>query len=131
MSSTTSLSRPFGIGTRTEIRLGVQHLVALSVRAGDLLRSEDGLVWATVDGEARDILLDRGDVHVVERDATLRVSAFGPARLEIYGEGPLRFEWPQHVPARAATARARDAMAAVLRAVRLPARTRLGPVRTA
>ena len=59
MSATTSPSRPFGIGTRTEIRLDEQHLVSLAVRAGELLRSEDGLVWATVDGEARDILLDR------------------------------------------------------------------------
>lgn len=70
----------------------------------ELLRSEDGLVWATVDGEANDILLGRGDVHVVARDCEMRVSAFGLARLEIYGNGPLRFEWPQRYPARGATA---------------------------
>lgn len=66
------------------------------VRAGELLRGEDGVVWATIDGEARDIPLDRGDVHRVERDGTMRVCAFGPARLEVYGNGPLRFEWPRH-----------------------------------
>ena len=46
-------SRPFGIGTRTEIRLD-DRLVTLSLQAGDMLRSDGGLVWATVDGAAEE-----------------------------------------------------------------------------
>lgn len=92
----TPRSQPFGIGTRTEIRLVDQHLLTLSVRAGNLLRSAGGTVWGTVDGEPDDILLVPGDVHVLTRDCKLRVSAFGHARLEVYGHGPLQFEVPRH-----------------------------------
>lgn len=119
-------SRPFGIGTRTEIRLD-DRLVNLSVQAGDLLRSEGGLVWATVDGEADDILLGRGDVHVVPRDGTLRVSAFGAARLEVYGCGPLRFDGPTCEPAPALLSRAWRAGIAGVRRLRMPSRWLSGP----
>jgi hypothetical protein len=91
----TTRTRPFGIGTRTEIRLDECSLLTLSVRAGDLLRSGGGTVWATADGEPDDILLEPGDVHVVPRDGQLPVSAIGHARLEIYGCGPLRYVLPQ------------------------------------
>lgn len=97
MNATKTLRhQPFGIGTRTEIRLDEQPLLTLSVRAGDLLRSAGGTVWATVDGEPDDILLQPGDVHVAPNDGELRVSAFGQARLEVYGHGPLQFEVPRH-----------------------------------
>ncbi len=92
----TPQPQPFGIGTRTEIRLDEQHLLTLSVRAGDLLRSAGGTVWATVDGELDDIVLEPGAVHVAPHDEALRVSAFGHARLEVYGHGPLHFEVPRH-----------------------------------
>lgn len=88
--------QPSGIGTRTEIRLDEQHLLTVSVRAGDLLRSAGGAVWATIDGEPDDIVLQPGDVHVAPHDGELRVSAFGQARLEVYGHGPLQFEAPRH-----------------------------------
>jgi hypothetical protein len=88
--------QPFGIGTRTEIRLDRQHLLTVSVRAGDLLRSAAGTVWATVDGEPEDIVLEPGDVHVAPHDGELRVSAFGQACFEVYGHGPLQFEAPPH-----------------------------------
>lgn len=107
-------SRPFGIGTRTEIRLD-DRLVTLSLQAGDMLRSEGGLVWATVDGQAYDILLERGAVHVVVRGETMRVSAFGAARLEVYGCGPLRFEAPSCEPAPTLLTRACRAAIARLR----------------
>lgn len=127
MSPTISMSRPLGIGTRTEIRLDEHHLVSLTVRAGELLRSEEGLVWATVDGKERDILLDRGHVHVVERDVTLRVSAFGRARLEIYGNGPLWFDWPQHKPAGAALTSVWDAVVSRVRGARAGRRPSVAP----
>jgi Protein of unknown function (DUF2917) len=88
--------QPFGVGTRTEIRLDEQKLVTLSVRSGDLLRSAGGTVWATVDGEPDDIVLAPGDGHVAPNDGELRVSAFGPARLEVYGHGPVAFDLPRH-----------------------------------
>lgn len=52
-------------------------------------------MWATVDGKADDILLQPGDMHLVPRDHELRVSAFGLARLEVYGQGPLRWRQPR------------------------------------
>lgn len=124
-------SRPFGIGTRTEIRLHDDRLVTLSVRAGDLLRSEGGLVWATIDGEADDILLERGDVHTVARDCEMRVSAFGLARLDIYGHGPLRFECPERHPLRAALASLREALVSRLGRAPLGARAPIDPVHAA
>lgn len=81
-------ARPFGREPHTEIRLLGHRLVSLTLRAGDRLRSDCGLVWATVDGEAADVLLDRGEVHVVARDCTMQVSAFGSARLELLSQGP-------------------------------------------
>lgn len=126
-TTTHALSRPFGIGTRTEIRLDDHRLVTLSLCAGDLLRSEVGLVWATVDGEADDVLLDRGDVHRIERDCDMRVSAFGAARLEVYGSGPLRFDWPQGKPARVALARTWEAVVATLRSSLTPVRSKQRP----
>ena len=96
MNATKTLRpQPFRIGTRTEIRLDEQHLLTVSVRAGDLLRSAGGTVWATVDGEPDDIVLEPGDVHVAPIDGELRASAFGHARLEVYGDGPLHFEVPR------------------------------------
>lgn len=123
---TFSDSRPFGIGTRTEIRLD-DRLVTLSLKAGDMLRSEGGLVWATVDGATEDILLERGDVHVVVGDATLRVSAFGAARLEVYGCGPLRFDAPSCEPAPALFTRAWRAAIARLRGLWVSDRLSSGP----
>ncbi|EWS55981.1 MULTISPECIES: DUF2917 domain-containing protein [unclassified Methylibium] len=111
----TPRSQPFGIGTRTEIRLDDQHLLTLSVRAGDLLRSAGGTVWATVDGEPDDILLAPGDVHVLTRECELRVSAFGHARLEVYGHGPLHYRMPRPLPARGAFAAAWNAMVSGIR----------------
>lgn len=118
-------SRPFGIGTRTEIRLD-DRLVTLSLQAGDMLRSEGGLVWATVDGRTDDILLERGDVHVVVRDETMRVSAFGAARLEVYGCGPLRFDGPKCGPAGSLLARAWQMGHSKLRRLWIPVRSPFG-----
>jgi hypothetical protein len=111
----TPRPQPFGIGTRTEIRLDEQHLLTLSVRAGDLLRSADGTVWATVDGEPDDILLATGDVHELPRDFELRVSAFGHARLEVYGHGPLQYRMPSRQPARGAIASVWSAVVSSIR----------------
>jgi hypothetical protein len=112
----TPRTQPFGIGTRTEIRLDDQNLLTLSVRAGELLRSDGGTVWVTIDGEPEDILLEPGDVHVVPRDRELRVSAFGRARLEIYGHGPLQYDLPPRKPAQGVIASAWEAVVTGMRA---------------
>lgn len=127
---TLTESRPFGIGTRTEIRLD-DRIVTLSLQAGDMLRSEGGLVWATIDGRTEDILLERGDVHVVVRGETMRVSAFGAARLEVYGNGPLRYEWPQRRPTRAVLASAWHAVRDVMRPARARVRAPIEPAHAA
>jgi hypothetical protein len=116
MNATKTLRpQPFGIGTRTEIRLDEQNLLTLSVRSGELLRSAGGTVWATVDGEPDDIVLEPGDVHVAPHDGELRVSALGHARLEVYGHGPLRYQVPGHRPARGAIASAWHAVVCGIR----------------
>jgi Protein of unknown function (DUF2917) len=111
----TPRPQPFGIGTRTEIRLDEQNLLTLSVRAGDLLRSAGGTVWATVDGARDDMLLAPGDVHVLGRDCELRVSALGHARLEVYGHGPLHYRMPRRLPAHGAIASAWHAVVSEIR----------------
>ncbi len=119
------MRRPFGIGTCTEILLG-DRIVTLTLQAGDMLRSEAGLVWTTIDGRTEDILLKRGNVHMVVRDGTMRVSAFGAARLEVCGCGPLQFDGPTCAPAPAVLTRAWQAGIARLRWLRIPARSQLG-----
>lgn len=88
----TNVSPPcaFGIGMRTEIRLVGHHLVTVRLRAGDMLRSDGGLVWATVDGEPTDVFIEHGAAHVVDRDCTMRLSAFGRARLAIHSREAVR-----------------------------------------
>ena len=72
-----------GWRTRTEVALGDDRLLALRVRHGDLLRSDTGTVWATIDGDRQDILLAPGDVHLVRADTIMRVSSFGDSSLTI------------------------------------------------
>jgi hypothetical protein len=72
-----------GWKTRTEVTLSDDRLLALCVRQGDLLRSDAGTVWATIDGDRQDILLAPGDVHLVLADTIMRVSSFGDSRLTI------------------------------------------------
>jgi hypothetical protein len=69
--------------TRTEVALSDDRLLALCVRHGDLLRSDAGTVWATIDGDRQDILLAPGDVHVVTADTIMRVSGLGDSSLTI------------------------------------------------
>lgn len=61
----------------------------------------------------------------------MRVSAFGLAHLDIYGHGPLRFEWPQRHPLRAAFASLREALVSRLGRTLLGARALIDPVHAA
>lgn len=101
--------QPFGIGTRTELRLGHAPLLVIAVRAGDVLRGAAGTVWITVERQFDDIVLAAGRTHVVEHDARLHVSGFGAATLEIYGHDALRYWTP---PGRRSIANRLEALAA-------------------
>ena len=83
--ATPASGHPFGWQTRTEVALRADLILSLCVRQGDLLRSEAGTVWATIDGEWPDILLLSGQVHYVAADAALRVSGLDTARLTVIG----------------------------------------------
>ena len=120
-------ARRFGIGTRTEVRLDDRRLLTLTVRAGELLRSGAGIVWATIDGELGDIVLAPGDVHVVGRDCELRVSAFDRASVEVYGHGPLQYRVPRRAPTQAAAAASCAALARRIRQLLAWRRPRAGP----
>lgn len=83
--ATPASVHPFKWQTRTEVALRADRIRSLCVREGDLLRSEAGTVWATIDGQWADILLLTGQVHYVATDAAIRVSGLGAARLTVIG----------------------------------------------
>lgn len=103
-SATSRDAQRAGIATRTQIQLDADHLLTLSVRAGEALGSDAGTVWITIDNEPDDILLLPGDAHVVTSDCDLRVSAFDAALLALVGRGPLRYRDRSAPSARIATA---------------------------
>lgn len=73
---------------RAEFALTDRSLLTLSVRDGDLLRSESGAIWITRDGHLRDLVLAPGAGHRVQGDARLLVSGFGAARLTVIAGAP-------------------------------------------
>lgn len=85
-----AMSHAFGWQTRTEIALSADQLESLRVHAGDLLRSEEGTVWATTEGQWQDIVLQPGQTHEVVSGATLHVSGFDSARLVVIGRAATR-----------------------------------------
>jgi hypothetical protein len=82
--TSAAMPHPFGWRTRTELSLSAD-LRSLRVHVGDLLRSEEGMVWVTFEGQSQDILLKPGQVHQVAADSTLHASAFSAARLSVIG----------------------------------------------
>lgn len=50
-ASVKSRARSVGIATRTQVHLDGHRLLTLSVRAGDALGSDAGIVWITIDNE--------------------------------------------------------------------------------
>jgi hypothetical protein len=81
---------------RTGLQLGAHDLLALRLQAGDSLRSERGTAWITIDGDLQDIVLEPGQVHAVEAERAVNVSAFGTACLVVRGRAPLR--WSRIAP---------------------------------
>ena len=67
----------------SEWDLSPDHSLLLPVQPGDLLQALQGTVWITVDGDPRDLLLARGELHIVARAATLYLSGFDAPRLKL------------------------------------------------
>ena len=68
-------------------RLTLQRdaLARLADACGTRLDCVDGVAWITVDGEPRDIVLTRGQSHVVDSSADVIVCAInGPAAIEVH-----------------------------------------------
>jgi len=87
--SASASTYPLGWQTRTAIELH-DGTLSLQVRPGDLLRSDAGTVWLTVDGQGQDILLLPGQSHRMDTDAVVHVSGFGPASLAVIGRHAAR-----------------------------------------
>ncbi len=93
MKSVNANSGPCSSGwVSTSMPLNAQRLLALSLQPGDQVRSTSGLVWITVDGEPRDIVLDVGERFVVSAAAVHQVSALGTACASVATRGPLRWQ---------------------------------------
>jgi hypothetical protein len=67
--------------------LGAADMLTLKLQPGERVRCERGTVWLTVDGELDDIVLEAGEVHVVQRAQTLRASGLDCGRLVVLGQG--------------------------------------------
>jgi hypothetical protein len=60
-------------------------LARLVDACGTRVECVDGVAWITVDGESRDIVLTRGQSHVVDSSANVIVCAIhGPAAIEVH-----------------------------------------------
>lgn len=83
--STVCLLSHAGTGpfVASEWDLSPDHSLLLPVQPGDLLQALQGTVWITVDGDPRDLLLARGELHTVTDAATLRLSGFDAPRLKL------------------------------------------------
>jgi hypothetical protein len=91
--SASASTYPLGWQTRTDIELR-DGTLSLQVRPGDLLRSDAGTVWVTVEGQGQDILLLSGQSHRMDADAVVHVSGFGPASLTVIGRHAARLQSP-------------------------------------
>lgn len=69
--------------------LGRTDLLAVTLRAGDRLRSERGTAWITIDGQPQDILLEPGQGHVVPDASVVNLSALGSACVSVRSARPL------------------------------------------
>ncbi|NEX60910.1 DUF2917 domain-containing protein [Noviherbaspirillum galbum] len=64
-----------------------QHLRLLDARDWRVVVLE-GELWITQDGDLRDVVLSRGEEHVIDRDGLALLSPMGHARFAIHGNQP-------------------------------------------
>jgi hypothetical protein len=80
-----------GLSVGTALNVCPQDLLVLSLQRGDRLRGEAGSLWLTVDGRLEDVVLAPGEVHLVERDGPVNLTALRAGRLSVLGRRPLRW----------------------------------------
>ena len=74
---------------RTALQLRATAMLSLPLQAGDQLRGECGTVWATIDGQLQDILLQPGETYTVGQTGALNVSALDSACVSVLSRAPL------------------------------------------
>lgn len=67
----------------SRIVLAEDQFLKLEGAVGARISSRRGSVWITQDGDIRDIVLERGDTFVIEREGPSIVQALEPAELAI------------------------------------------------
>lgn len=86
------LSRRDGFGLRqiSQWPLSLERSLILRLGEGDIVRADGGIVWATVDGELEDIMLNVGDTYLVPRAQRMRFGGYDDARMSVIsGAQPL------------------------------------------
>lgn len=74
----------YGLHTCTVLKLQAARIEAFDLRRGDMLRSESGVVWGTLDGRLDDVLITPDRPFAMPADGQVRLSALGdPAVLSI------------------------------------------------
>jgi hypothetical protein len=83
--STEIFMTPTAQHTHTTLELARNSASRLSHATATRLKVVDGVAWITVDGDQRDIVLERGASFDVETDADVIVFALGgPAAVEVH-----------------------------------------------
>lgn len=92
MQTECLLHEPTGFGTfsASEWELSPEHSLMLPVQPGDVLQATQGTVWITIDGDVRDILLARGELHTATENAQLRLSGFDEPRVKVLSHRPVQ-----------------------------------------
>ena len=83
-------------------RFNLQGHTVQRLAAPVRVRTDSGLLWITVDGEAEDILLEPGQCRRFERDAPVVVYALGGDAAFSTGAAsaaPARAAWPRRLAA--------------------------------
>lgn len=85
------LSRRDGFGLRqmSQWPLSLERSLVLTLGEGDIVRADGGIVWATVDGELQDIMLNVGDTYLVPRAQRMRFGGYDDARMSVISRAPL------------------------------------------
>src|SRR5262245_48288607 len=69
--------------TRGNVRLRSGHGLSLSDAAGVEVTSLKGRVWLTMEGDLRDIDLQKGTAYTIERNGLTLVNAFEPSLVHV------------------------------------------------
>lgn len=80
---------------QANITLGPRHAMALTDAAGAEVECLTGQVWLTMDGDRRDIFLEPGDAHSIERDGLTLVNAIEPSVLHVQPPRAQPAAWKQ------------------------------------